>query len=548
MITGSATSTVGCGSEHYTVYFAAAFDHTFTSWGTWAGRNVNQHATASASAQSGAFVTFGTNSIQVLHVQVGLSFVSIANARANLLAENANSHFDTVRTQADAAWNAKLNTIQVQGGTADERRVFYTSLYHVFLEPSIFSDVNGQYLGFDNMVHTVARGHLHFQNIPGWDAYRSTIRLLSIIDASDASDLAQSLVDDATQGDGHIPRWVQANTDSHGMNGDGGSIMVAEAYAFGATNFDTTSALSAMLHGQANVREGLQDYLTLGYVANSTLKNATVVTQEYTNADFAIAQFARALGDQNDYATLLHRSGNWRNIFNPTSGYIQPRNRDGSWTANFDLASDKSFQEGNSAQYSWMESFDLKDLFASMGGNAAVVKRLNTFFTGLNVGQSQPYAFIGNEPCFEVPWEYDFAQAPAQTQNVIRRIQLRLFINSPDGLPGNDDGGAMSSWYIFSALGIYPEIPGIGGFVIGSPLFTSATIQLSGDHTLQITAPAAADNNEYVQSLQLNGHTTTQLWLPWSTVQNGATLNFALGSTPTTWGSAPTDTPPSYTP
>ena len=181
-----------------------------------------------------------------------------------------------------------------------------------------------------------------------------------------------------------------------------------------------------------------------------------------------------------------------------------------------------------------------------MGGNAKVVARLDDHFTQLNAGPTSRYAFMGNEPEFEVPWEYDFAGAAYRTQDVTRRIETQLFLATPDGLPGNDDGGAMSSWYVFSAIGLYPEITGVGGFVIGSPLFTSVTIQLAGGHTLQINTPAASDGNPYIQSLNMNGNATTRLWLPWSSVQHGATLHFTLGSSATNWGSGPGDAPPSY--
>jgi len=545
-VTGFDTSTVGCGSNHYTLYFAARFDRPFTSYGTWNRGTIDYGSTSSTGSQSGAFVIFDTTIKQVIHVQVGISFVSVANAQANLAAEHGNFNFTTVRNNADAAWNSRLKSIQVQGGTPDELITFYTALYHAFVHPNIFSDDNGQYLGFDGKVHTVANGHIQYENIPGWDEYRSLIRLRAILAPSETSDIAQSLVNDAWQGDGHLPRWEQANVDSHGMNGDGGTLMVAEAYAFGATNFDTAGALSAMINGQSRVREGLGDYLNLGYVAASTTGNSADITQEYTNADFAIAQFAHSLGDTVDYATYLHRSGNWQNIFNASSGYIQPRSGDGSWVANFSPTSDNGFQEGDSAQYSWMEPFNLRGLFDLMGGNGTVAGRLDTFFTRLNDGPSSPYAFMGNEPSFEVPWEYDFAGAPSHTQNVVRQIQTQLFKNSPGGLPGNDDGGAISSWYVFSAIGLYPEITGVGGFVIGSPLFTSVTIHLARGHTLQINAPAASDADPYVQGLNLNGHATTSLWLPWNSVQNGATLDFTLGSSATNWGSDPGDAPPSY--
>jgi putative alpha-1,2-mannosidase len=194
-----------------------------------------------------------------------------------------------------------------------------------------------------------------------------------------------------------------------------------------------------------------------------------------------------------------------------------------------------------------MVSYDLRGLFDRMGGRSAVVSRLDAFFTRLNAGPDRPYSFMGNEPTFEVPWEYDFAQAPSHAQDVIRRIETQLFTNAPDGLPGNDDGGEMSSWYIFATIGLYPEITAIGGFVIGSPLFSSITVYLSdGHHTLQINSPAASDAQPYVQSLRVNGQPTTSLWLPWSAFQNGVTLDFTLGGSPSSWGSSPQDAPPSY--
>ncbi|HAT46443.1 MAG TPA: hypothetical protein DCS90_15190, partial [Ktedonobacter sp.] len=202
-----------------------------------------------------------------------------------------------VRTSADAAWNARLNSIQVQGGTSNELFTFYTALYHTFIHPNSFSDANGQYIGFDGQVHTVPAGHMQYEDIPGWDEYRSLIRLRAILAPAETSDIAQSLVNDAQQGDGHLPRWEQANADSHGMNGDDGTIIVEEAYAFGARNFDTAGALSAMINGQSKIREGLSDYLKLGYVAASTTGNSADITQEYSNADFAIARLAKALGD-----------------------------------------------------------------------------------------------------------------------------------------------------------------------------------------------------------------------------------------------------------
>ena len=194
----------------------------------------------------------------------------------------------------------------------------------------------------------------------------------------------------------------------------------------------------------------------------------------------------------------------------------------------------------------WAVPFNVRGLFDRMGGNPAALARLDTFFTKLNDGVDSVYAFMGNEPCFEVPWEYSFAGAPARTQAVVRDIQKRLFTTAPDGLPGNDDGGSTSAWYIFSALGLYPELPGAGGFVVGSPKFNSATVHLASGAKLAIRAPGAADEAPYVQGLMLNGVATTKLWIPWASLASGATLDFDLASTPNAWGTGVDDVPPSY--
>jgi predicted alpha-1,2-mannosidase len=405
-VTGYDTSTVGCGGNHYTLYFAAYFDHTFTSEGTWNGSTVNHGSTSSTGAQSGAYVTFGTNNVQVLHVRVGISYVSLANAQANLTAESPSFNFSGTQSAASTAWNTLLNTIQVAGGTTNETTAFYTALYHSLIHPNIFDDSNGQYLGFDNKVHTVASGHHQYENISSWDLYRSLIRLRAIITPSETADIAQSLVNDAQQGDGHLPRWEQKNADSFGMNGDGADVEIADAYAYGDTGFDTAGALTAMVNGQAITRgsSSLNDYVNKGYVTQQDAGNSAVATQEYTNDDFALAEFAKALGNTTDYTTYLQRSNNWVNLFDSgAGGYIFPKNSDGSY-ASTSITSGTGFQETDSSQSTWMESFDLASLFSKIGGNAAVVSRLDTFFTKLNDGTNSQYAYMGNEPNEEAPW------------------------------------------------------------------------------------------------------------------------------------------------
>lgn len=564
-ITGSTRSKVGCSDKQYTIYFAAKFDRTFSSYGTWNEDIINYGSTSGKGNHTGAFIVFNTTSNNIVRVQVGISFVSIDNAKLNLIAENANFNISAVAKASDIAWNERLQSIKVDGGTSDETITFYTALYHVFFHPNIFNDVNGEYLGFDGEVHKVRKGHTHYTNIPGWDHYRTMIVLFSILEPSVVSDVVQSLVDDASQGDGHIPRWAQANVDSHGMSGDGGSIIISQAYTYGATNFDKFGALNAMINGQPNIREGLENYLKMGYVPIDSGIPGASITLEYSIADFAIAQFALALGDTKNYEIFLERSDNWQNLFNTSSGYIQPRFENSSWTFNFTSIKQEGFEEGDSAQYSWMIPHNLRGLFDKMGGNSVVIDRLDDFFTQLNDGTYSPYAYMGNEPSVGVPWEYYFAQAPSRTQEVVRFIQTFLFKNSPDGLPGNDDAGSLSSWYIFSSIGLYPMIPGVGGFVVSSPIFSSVTLNIADDNNIQINVeelknnvtqssnvepyvkgPTSGQNLIYVHSLNINGKNNTRLWIPWSIIQNGAVLDFTLSNIASKWGTNPEDAPPSY--
>lgn len=564
-VTGSTKSKVGCSSEQYTIYFAAKFDRSFSSYGTWNEDIVNYGSTSSIGNQTGVFIVFNTTSNNVVRVQVGISFVSIANAKLNLEAENADFNIFAVAKAGDAAWNERLQSIKVEGGTHDETVTFYTALYHVFFHPNIFNDVNGQYLGFDGEVHNVRKGHSHYENIPGWDQYRTMIVLFSILEPSVVSDVVQSLVNDASQGDGHIPRWAQANVDSHGMSGDGGSIIISQAYAYGATNFDKFGALNAMINGQPNIRNGLEDYLEMGYVPIDSGIPGASITLEYSIADFAIAQFALALGDIKNYEIFLERSGNWQNLFNTSSGYIQPRYENSSWTTNFTSIRQEGFEEGDSAQYSWMIPHNLRGLFDKMGGNSVVIDRLDNFFTKLNDGTYSPYAYMGNQPSIQVPWEYYFAQAPSRTQEVVRYIQTFLFKNSPDGLPGNDDAGSLSSWYIFSSIGLYPMIPGVGGFVISSPLFSSVILNLDDANNIEINVEELKDNATqssnvgpyvkgptyiqnliYVHSLNINDNNTTSLWISWNEIKKGAVFDFTLSNVASKWGSNPEDAPPSF--
>ncbi len=318
------------------------------------------------------------------------------------------------------------------------------------------------------------------------------MQLLSILSPSTASDVAQSLVNDAQQGDGSLPRWEQANADSLGMSGDGGDIVVADAYAFGATNFDTAGALQAMVSGQSHVREGYSDYVSLGYLPADTLPEPVhglhhPRVRQRRLRDLPVRQLPRELHGLQRVPPALGRTG--RTSSTPTSGYVQPRNADGSWAQGFSRYERERLPRGGLGSVLLDGALQPERPVRPDGRRFGRRRSPRRVLHGAERGPNSPYAWMGNEPSVEVPWEYDFAQAPSLTQEVVRLIETQLWSNTPGGMPGNDDGGEMSSWYIFAAMGIYPEIPGVGGFVIGSPLFTSITLELSGGHILQINAP-----------------------------------------------------------
>jgi predicted alpha-1,2-mannosidase len=553
-LTGYHEAGIAGGKQPYTLYFAAQFDRPFQSAKTWLGETIHPEPAARGKV-CGAILAFDTATNSVVQVRVGISYVSVENAKANL-AETAAKDFATVRQEANAAWNSRLNRIQVQGGTDQQKQVFYTALYHCFIHPNLLEDINGQYPGMDGKVHTVEPGRHQYQNIPAWDQYRSHSPLIAILAPDESSDTVQSLVNYAQQdaaarpNGGGLPRWEQINRNSGGMVGDGDDAIIAWSYAFGAGRFDTKAALAAMDKGAscpdttsdgAIVRSGLKEYMQLGYVPGRAS-----ITLEYCNHDFALAQFAKALGDGEKSVAYQNRAQNWTNLFDASTGYLRPRNADGSWPSDFSPAAGKGFTEGSAAQYLWMVNFNLRSLIDKLGGNDKAVERLDKFFAVLNSGGRAETAWMGNEPGEGAPWVYDFAGAPSRAQAVVRRVQTELFTTLPSGLPGNDDAGALSSWYIFSALGLYPEIPGVAGFVVGSPLFSEATVHLGNGSTLRILGNQACAANAYVKSMKLDGRDYDRCWIPWPALAKGAVLSFELGDKPTQWASRPEQAPPSF--
>jgi predicted alpha-1,2-mannosidase len=578
-VDGSVTSGRFCDTGGlYHLYFAARFDRPFTAFGVWQDKTVSPGSRMLRGPQSGAYVSFGTTPTPVVEAQVGISFVSVANAQANLAAENPGWDLGRLRARAAATWDRILGHLRVSGGTVADQRTFYSALYRSLLHPNVFEDANGQYPGFDNRTH-VATGYTDYTNFTGWDLYRSEIELQALVAPQQTSDMVTSLLADATQG-GALPKSPVAGSESAQIAGDNADPIIASAYAFGARSFDVSTALRLMVRG-ATVpgvsvggfpeRQDLAEYLAKGYIEadrrDITSSDYTIggsETLEYAIDDFAIAQLSAAAGDAATTRTFLGRAQNWKNLINAATGWLSARGANGTFPPGpafqpspLEGIGQDGWEEGNSIQYTWSVPENLRGLFDALGGNAAVVSRLDTFFTHLNTSRKEPYDWAGDEPSFGIPWEYDYAGAPWRTQDVVRLIANTLYLASPNGEPGNDDLGAMSAWYVWAALGVYPEVPGRGELVLASPLFPHVTISLAGGRALVISAPEASAEARYVQAAHVRGITAPIVcsspagyvcpWLPDSVIRRGGRLDLVVGPSPNrSWGSAPAEAPPSF--
>ena len=598
-ISGSVTSGNFCGyldaitrKPYYTVHFVAEFDRGFQSTGSWADEQLQAGSTQSkggtglddkgfpvANKGSGVWAQFDLEGQSQLRMRVAISYVSEANAKANLDAElpHTKPHQEVVNN-ARQDWAEHLSRITIQGGTLDERTTFYAALYHALMHPNLFSDVNGQYRGFDQKIHQIVAPQLaQYANFSGWDIYRSEVQLLALLEPKKASDIVQSMFNNAQQAGGKWDRWTHNNAETHVMNGDPATASVASMVAFGARDFDIKGAYASLKQAATvpakddadkvgcpvmcpGQRPGLADWIKLGYLPEEAPGWGQAADMlELVQAEFALAQLATRMQDPNTAKLLGRRAQNWRNMFNskafqtPTGfeGYFQNRKADGTWSKGFTPETEDGFVEGSAAQYVWMLPFNAKGLFEAMGGPSKAVERLDRYFYhqdgGLALtGSGHLHSEMDNEPSVAAPWLYLFAGQPHKTQLLVRETLRTLWGNRPDGIPGNDDLGQMSSWYIWAAMGLYPLYPGRSELVMGSPMFEKIDIHRAGK-SLSISAPGASASMPYVQGLMLDGKPHAALWTPASWVENGGSLRFSLGNQPhATFGRAAQEAPPSF--
>jgi predicted alpha-1,2-mannosidase len=534
------------------VYFALAYNKPVQKFIiSNNGEVYDSHKEAKGKHTHGYFI-FGDLKGQPLLQKVAISSVSIKNAKMNLQKEVPGWDFNKVKKSARDSWNNELQKITVQSDDSSKLRTFYTAMYHTMLGPTLYSDVNHQYRGADDKVHT-AKGFKAYSTLSLWDTFRAEHPLLTFIEPNRVNGFVKFMLSFYDQ-HGLLPIWELYANETGTMIGYSAVPVIADAYFKGFRDYDVEKAYKAMKKSATEQNKSVKLFNKYGYVPADKAGESVSKTLLYSFDDWCIAQMAKALGKKDDYQTYSKRAEGYQNIFNKENDFMQPKLANGNWLTPFDPYSEsRHYTEANAWQDIWYVPQNVPKLIEMMGGRQAFVDRLDTLFTrppklrgdkvpdvtGL-IGQYVQ----GNEPDQQVPYMYDYAGEPWKTQKVTRLIADSLYNDTPAGLPGNEDVGQMSAWYVFNALGFYPVNPDDGTFMIGSPVFPKATIHLKGDKTFTVIAHNVSKKNRYIQSAKLNGETYNKPYITYQDIMKGDTLEFKMGPEPNKkWGASSKDTP-----
>jgi predicted alpha-1,2-mannosidase len=527
-----------------TVYFVMRFNRAFASHGTWApptteggSGTLSEAATERVAPDGGAFVRFDVDDDREVRVAVAISYLDVARARMNLDAEAADVDFVRLRGSLEATWETLLSQVEVEARYERDLSIFYSALYHSFFMPTLATEADGHYRGIDGMEH-VADGFTYYTDFSLWDTYRTMHTLIALLAPQTQRDFVRSLIA-MGQERGTYPRWPLGTGETGGMLGDPAVIVVADSYLRGITDFDLRAAYDVAL-ASADVdapggRGSMDAYLRLGYASIEDGGSAASKTLEFAYADHAVGVLAEALGETEDAARFAMRARNYQNIYDPAQGFFVGRYEDGRFEPVEEHRWQDVYAEGNARQYLWLAPQDVDGLAETLGGREMALGRLTTFFGESYVERRTPappqWYWQGNEPDIHAPYLFALwgdRSAGARAISWARAVHYGL---GPEGLPGNDDSGTMSAWYVFSALGFFP-IAGTEDFVLGTPLFTRAVVHLPGGEDLTIEAPGATEYVIYPERITLDREELTAPTLPHARIAAGGTLAFDLSSTP----------------
>lgn len=550
----------GWAAERY-LYFAAEYSRPYDNFGIMVdGKRVyyNTYRFRSESESSGPnlqyFTTYNTEKDPVIMVKVGISAISSENALRNLKSEIPGWDFEKVVRDARAAWKKELQKITIKGSTA-EKETFYTAMYHTQLDPTIYEDVNGEYRGLDQEIHT-AKGFTNYSIFSLWDTFRAEHPMMVLIHPNEDADMIKSMLAHYDQSVEHLlPIWSLYNNETWCMIGYHAVPVIADAIMKGIKGFDYQRGYEAMKTTAMNPHyDSVKEYAEIGYVPFNHEDESVSKTLEYAYDDYCIAQAAKKLGKENDYKYFMKRAMSYKNLYDSSTKLMRAKASDGRWQTPFNPSSyDSTITEGTSWQYTWFVPQDVQGLINLMGGKQYFARKLDTLFIEKDTAQASQgnsgeigEYWHGNEPSHQIAYLYDYAGEPWKTQELVRRVSSSFYYNKPDGLCGNDDCGQMSAWYIFSTMGFYPVCPGDNYYVIGTPGTDEATMHLGSGKTFTMKAINFSQENKYIQSVTLNGKKWNKTYIPFEDIANGGELIFVMGNKSNiNWGTAENSVPPS---
>ncbi len=520
-------------AEDQVLYFVAKFSRPFDGSGIYFNDELVGAKRAEGSNIKG-FVSF-SNITEPLYVTVGISAVSVENARRNM---DEGLTFEKALATTQKAWNKELSKIEVESMNRNDAVVFYTALYHTMLSPQLFSDVNGEYLGRDKKVHTSENNFYHVFSL--WDTYRALHPLHSIINQKRTNDFINTFLMQYKQG-GALPVWELSANETFCMIGYHAVPVIYDAYMKGVRGYDLNLALEAMKNSAELDLFGQDGYRKDGFIAVENEHESVSKTLEYAYDDWCVAMMSKALGDDKGYEKYIKRAQNYKNIFDPTTGFHRAKAHN-MWFTPFDPTEvNFNYTEANCWQYNFHVQQDVNTLIDIYGGDEAFGNKLDEMFNSSSemggrvqvdiTGTIGQYAH-GNEPSHHVAYLYNYVGTPYKTQKLVRQIMDDMYYNAPDGLCGNEDCGQMSAWYVFSALGFYPVCPGDNQLVLGSPKVVSAKINLENGKCFTIKTVNQSKANIYVERVEYNGYDYTKTYLTYLELLNGGELVFYMSNTP----------------
>ena len=527
-------------TDNQYVYFAAQFSEPFQTVEFVQDKKIVSAETKQVGTDLQAILTFADKDGEPIIAKVGLSLVSVDNARKNLAEEVKDFNFDAVCAAARNDWEQALSSITVEGGGTDDLKNFYTAIYHAMVVPNVVSDVNGEYRRHNMQIGQLPKGKMQYSTFSLWDTFRAWNPLMTLIDTALVNNMVNSYLDiyDAS---GELPIWPLSAAETGTMIGYHSVSVIADAYLKGIRGFDAEKALDAMKVSSEKNKKGADYYIKYGFIPSNIKKESISCLLEFAYDDWCIARMAQEMGKEDVYRKYIERSQNYINVFDGSTKFFRGKRMDGNWETSFNpFEVGRSYTEATAWQYRFSVPYDVNGMVQLFGGKEKFITALDSIFiadpnvhgdladiTGL-IGQ---YAH-GNEPSHHIAYLYDYVGQPWKTQEWTRRLLDEMYQPTPEGIIGNEDCGQMSAWYILSAMGFYPVCPGTDQYVLGAPYLPYMKVRLENGKTFEVKADKVSDKNRYVKAVRLNGKPYTKGYITQDDIMNGGTLTFEMTSSP----------------